>query len=352
MKYLLTTQRGLEDLAVSRILEEVDGVLEAKPRPGGYLGLVLIEGRENLKEELEKIPEIERVVPILAECKSRLDEIAETALNLVRGRGLREPFAVRTNRRGKHPFRSIDVNERVGALIVDNLGLRVDLDNPREVVWIEIVDDWTGITILDGREIRRKIFPGKKPSLDILERIVLIQMPYLADDPEASRSMGERIGRAAQAFEVRALVVAHKEPADLDRLLPFLEGLIEGRRSRYEIQVRSYGRKVRKVPIMVYELYQAMRYFRDYFLIATDPKGQHISRVADEIRRALRTKKGLAILMGSREGLPAGVLRCSDLVVDLAPGITFATEHAIPASIIALLTVIYGEGEDVEEDTE
>ena len=41
-------------------------------------------------------------------------------------------------------------------------------------------------------------------------------------------------------------------------------------------------------------------------------------------------------LIGSREGIPTGIYRFANLVVDLCPGVTIATDSAISSAMIAL----------------
>jgi tRNA acetyltransferase TAN1 len=74
-------------------------------------------------------------------------------------------------------------------------------------------------------------------------------------------------------------------------------------------------------------------------VIITDPTGKQISDVSEELGRRMFYSDEIVVFVGSRTGIPKGIFRLADFVVDLAPYITFATEHAIPASLIALLTV-------------
>jgi tRNA acetyltransferase TAN1 len=67
----------------------------------------------------------------------------------------------------------------------------------------------------------------------------------------------------------------------------------------------------------------------------------------------IKGKGRINILIGSREGIPLGVYRYADLVVDIAPGVTLSTEYAAAAALIALATVLHdrlgGEGEEPNE---
>lgn len=68
---------------------------------------------------------------------SELEKISELALKLA-GSFLEGSFAVRARREGKHSFTSKQVEERVGADIVQKLGLKVNLSKPDNTVFIEV----------------------------------------------------------------------------------------------------------------------------------------------------------------------------------------------------------------------
>ncbi|MER3501824.1 MAG: hypothetical protein C4295_10230 [Candidatus Fervidibacterota bacterium] len=142
------------------------------------------------------------------------------------------------------------------------------------------------------------------------------------------------------AFEVREYIVAPAQPLPLDEVLPFLEGLQEGIQSRYSVQQRAYPFPVRRTQLLVYELFQAVRLKRGQLktvLLHTDPLGTPFPKIRDELMRAMEGAKEVVILAGAREGLPVGLMRACDFVVDLMPKVTFATEHVIPVTLSALV---------------
>ena len=49
-------------------------------------------------------------------------------------------FAVQTSRTGNHSFKSIDINKKLGELIQKEFSLEVNLENPEQIVEIEIID--------------------------------------------------------------------------------------------------------------------------------------------------------------------------------------------------------------------
>jgi len=183
--------------------------------------------------------------------------------------------------------------------------------------------------------------PGKYPLYKVFRRFAVVQMPYLGP-LDACRTMGVRIGREVQNFEVRELVVAPIGVIDALQLKMFLDGVFEGIESRYEVQRKSYGRDVHKVKVYVQDLYQLVRDRRNETIIVFEPEGEHISKVVDKLYKLISESKGrINLLFGSREGIPQGVYRFADLVLDIAPGVTLSTEYAAAAALIAIGTVLH-----------
>ena len=344
MQVILKTPLGLEKVAATRAVELVGG--QARPKPRGFKGLVILNGLKDpdgAAEVLERsLPEAEYVLRVLGTCRAELEEMARLAAQLARER-IRpdETFAVRTTRRGRHGFTSMDVNIRVGSAVQEATGADVNLGMPDKVVWVEIIGPEAAIAITPGSIIWRKRRPGKPEVVRLLNRISFAQMPYLG---EGAKPMGIRIGRAAQAFELGELVITPHEPVDAAQLTEFLSGVLEGQESRLRIQERTYARPIRRVPVRIQDLYQLVRERANEPLIATDPTGQTVAEVADEVVELFRGRGRVNILAGAREGLPKGVLRFATLVLDLCPGITFATEHTIPAVVGALVACLEERG--------
>ncbi|MCD6189403.1 MAG: SPOUT family RNA methylase, partial [Thermococcus sp.] len=186
----------------------------------------------------------------------------------------------------------------------------------------------------------------------LFKKVTIVQMPYWGDY-KACRNFGEKIGRAAQAFEVKELIIAPKEKIDAYELMEFIKGVKIGQESRYQIQREAYPWKVEKIPVSVWDLYQVIRDKRrnKRLLIITDPKGHSISEIKENLAKDLYYAKEVVVFIGSREGIPRGLFRYADYVVDLAPYMTFATEHGIPAALIAFWTV-YEEELRKKEDKE
>lgn len=342
------TLLGMEKVAATRIKElDPNAVVQVSPR--GYAGLVLVEAPDEdslLKKINDNVVEVERAIKSIAECKADLKElpsvVVETVKNII---SPDETFAIRTTRRGRHDFTSIDVNVVVGAAVKEATGASVNLDRPDKVVAIEIIGDKAYIAVYPGTEEYKKITPHKKPILRILRRMSIVQLPYLGSE-EASKTMGVRIGRAIQTFEVGELVIALIGSVDAKQLRDFIDGIYEGIRTRYEVQRRVYGREVHKVPVLVQDLFQLVRERSNEVIIVFEPEGDYIGSISEKLKSLLLSGKRINVLVGSREGIPKGVFRFASAIVDLCPGVTIATDFAASSAIIALTSLLQPEVED------
>ncbi|ABM80293.1 SPOUT family RNA methylase [Hyperthermus butylicus] len=351
---LVKTVLGMERVAASYIAE-IDPGAEVIPAPRGFKGLVLVRpSRDKYKvaEELEKrIPEAEKIVVIEGCAPADPREIARVAAELApQYISSNETFAVRTVRRGRHNFTSIDVNVVVGDAVRRATGARVNLRFPDKVVAVEIIADRAFIAFYPGSKEWKKMRPGKYPVYKLLRRIAIVQMPYLGP-LDACKTMGVRIGREVQNFEVGELVIAPIGLVDALQLKTFLEGVFEGIESRYQVQVKSYGRQVYKVPVYVQDLYQLVRSRFNEPIIVFEPEGDPVSKRAKDLYELLRSGRRVNMLFGSREGIPEGVYRFANLVLDFAPGVTLSTEYAAAAAVIAVVSVVHDYFASEEEES-
>ncbi len=348
MDIIIKTPKGVENIVASQIEE----YLRQNNIPGEvvvdlerWLGIVFVKGLGDKKYEVaehikREIPEASHVLVVERLVPARLQDICEAVRDLAKKvLGPGETFAIRTTRRGKHDFSSIDVNVQAGKAVQEVTGADVDLEYPDKAFYIEIFDDVAAICVVSREEEYRKMFPGKPIALPILRKMVIVQMPYTGP-LEACRKMGVRIGRAVQTFEVGELYIAHYKPVTAQELLTFLEGVKEGIESRYQIQKRSYGRPVHKVPVYVYELYQYVRLHRNEPIIVTDPKGEYVMHVKDKLAEIFTKYDKVHILVGAREGIPVGIFRFATLVIDLIPQVTIATDYAITSTVIAIVSAL------------
>lgn len=341
---IVKTQLDLENIAAARIMEILPKA-KVVPRPSGFKGIVLVYSNDPVEDSKlikREILEAERVIPALKTVDADLNKIVNAAKEVAVGRICRDDtFAVRTVRRGTHNFTSIDVNVSVGAIIKKVTNADVNLDLPDKIVAVEIINDKAMISILPGSEEHRKMRPGKKSVLNFLYKISLIQMPYLGP-LDANYNMGVRIGRAAQNFEIKEMVIAPIGITSADQVMRFLEGIYDGINTRYKIQKKIYFRPVNKVSIYIGDLYQVVRDRFDEPLIIFEPEGEPLIKVKDEIVKIFNNKsiRRINLLVGARKGIPIGIYRYADLIIDLAPEVTISTDFAASSAIISLVTIL------------
>jgi tRNA acetyltransferase TAN1 len=91
------------------------------------------------------------------------------------------------------------------------------------------------------------------------------------------------------------------------------------------------------VEVLIQDLYQLVRDRRAEPKIIFEPEGEVFSKVSDRIADIfLKADKRINLLFGSREGIPKGLFRFADLIVDLCPGITLSTEYAASSALIGV----------------
>jgi len=349
---VVKTPRGVENIVASHVEEYLAsrGIPgRVVPAPADMLGAVFICGVGEYKYEIadfikREVPEASHILVVQKVVPARIDDICNAVAEVAKQHiSSSDTFAIRTVRRGKHDFTSVDVNVKAGRIVQELTGAEVDLECPKKAIYVEIFHDLAAICVVSGEEEYKKMFPGKPLVLDYLRKMHIVQMPYTGPI-EACKKMGVRIGRAAQTFEIGALYIAHYKPVSIDELLAFLQGVREGIESRYQIQRRSYGRPVHKVPVYVYELYQYVREHRGEPIIVTDPKGQYIMHVKDKLAEIFREHDRVHILVGAREGIPVGIFRFATLTIDLIPQVTIATDYAITSTVIAIIAALEEQG--------
>lgn len=340
---LVKTELGNEALVASHI-KDVDPGAKVVPSPRGLKGLVLVEPSMD-KEKVaglirERVPEATRVIVARKCVEAVLAKVADAAAEVARGIiGSDDSFAVRTRRRGRHSFTSIDVNVAAGKAVQEATGASVNLRDPDWVVAVEILRDLAIIAVYPGSEEWRKFGKGKRVVRGVLRKVSVGQIPFLGP-LDACREMGARIGRGVQNFEVGEYVVLLDKPVRGEELAAFLSGLEEGMKARYEIQKRAYAGGVLRTPTYVYEIYQFVRARSNEPIIVFEPEGDYVLDRVPELREVFR-KKRVNMLFGSRVGVPEGVYRFADLVLDIAPGITLSTEFAVPAALMAVVQALY-----------
>ncbi|MEM1873496.1 MAG: SPOUT family RNA methylase [Acidilobaceae archaeon] len=345
---ILTTSLDLERVAASYVSEVLPGAVVVAS-PLGFKGLVVVCRAGSKAEAAEAIrksvPEVEKVFVVEKEVDADLESIAGAVAELSRS-FLKpgESFAVRTVRRGSHSFTSIDVNVAAGAAVKEATGAEVDLEEPDKVFFVNIIGGRAYLSVLKGSEFYKKTGRGKKPLYKFFWRLSLAHEPYLGP-LDAAKLMGARVGRAVQSFEVGELVVAPVGAVDAEPLAYFISGVLEGVESRFEVQKRSYGRQVRRVSVRVQDMHQFVRSRVGEPLVIFEPEGEPFSRVSGELAelllRAFRSGRRVNLMVGARSGVPTGLFRFADYVVDLAPGIVLSTELAASSALTAIASAIH-----------
>jgi tRNA acetyltransferase TAN1 len=343
-KYLIKTPRDKAFIASSRLRDRVrDFNVVMTPEVSGYQGLVMVESDQTLPEdEIRLIPEVEQVIPIEIEAfDADLETISQLCLQVAEQIPDGATFAVKATRRGSHDFTSKAVEEIAGAAILGlDKELRVALNNPDYVIKVEIIQTWAGVALLPGSQIHQKK-RGKEDSRELTRKVTLVQLVYESKDLWGTKRIAASLGRSAQAFEVKRFVAVMDSPVNSPSLQTFLNGLEEGLESRLSQQKRTYGGKIQKVPLKVYEIYQMLRSAKTEksLVIMTDPRGKTLPSISQELCQALNEAKDIYLFNGSNEGIPPGCFSLADYTIDLAPYMTYGTDQAIAASMIGLLNV-------------
>jgi len=158
---IVSTQRGRENDCISELwyllreIGEEEGVYEKTGLPG----LVIVKTKmdpftvvERLKEMAEERPwefhYVLKVTPIEVNVRTDLEEIKEAVKKLVGKIWENESFRITVNKRATN-LSSREIIEEV-AKLVDR---KVDLENPDKIIQIEIIGDYTGISVIRPDQI-------------------------------------------------------------------------------------------------------------------------------------------------------------------------------------------------------
>lgn len=349
---LIKTIKNYEQVT-AQIIKENFPEAEVLASPLNFSGIVLVKANlppEELAKEIKaKVPEAEKALPLWLYSQAKLESIVNVAKEIAEHLKGAKSFAVNTVRRGEHDFTSLDVNIKVGAMLKEISGCPVNLDFPDKITFVEIIGPHAYIGIVDGKDFPKKISPMKFQVREYLKKVSLVQMPYLGG-LNASREMGVRIGREAQTFEVRELVISPIGAVKADELNAFLRGVFEGIESRYRIQLKTYAHKPRKTEVYVQNLYELVRERAKEPIVVFEPEGEPINFAASRLAELTIKSNRINFLVGSREGIPHGIFRFANLVIDLCPGVTIATDLAAASALISLAFVVHQKLSEKEGD--
>ena len=160
MRFLLTTDPGLEDVAAAEARERG---FEASERPFGYAGLVLAEGED--EGELFSLRSVHHVVRHLGAFRLPLPTL-EGAIAALGGIELPElaegkSFAVRVNRRGEHGFKSPELERALGEVLVRRYRAPVRLEDPDVLLRVDLFDQ----EALVGVQLTKKALSLRYPKV-------------------------------------------------------------------------------------------------------------------------------------------------------------------------------------------
>ncbi len=158
-----TTTPGLEDVALQEI-REITG------REAWTAGLGRVEmrgGQEDIFLLNYVSRSLHRVFLIMARFSlERLEDVYHAVRDVEPPRFMsqEQSFAVRADRHGRHPFRSMDVERVAGQAVVDSFmdrtgsGPPVNLDDPEVTISMEVRDkgSWVGLDTTGDRSLHRR----------------------------------------------------------------------------------------------------------------------------------------------------------------------------------------------------
>ncbi len=343
---LAKTELGMERYVANNLDVECD--VEAAPK--GFQGLVLLKGCKNYDEAVRKLMEMPEVIRVMVaeECvKADLKELKNIVRKFV-DRIEGKKFAVRTVRRGKHTFTSIQVNAELGSAILSlTKNAKVDLSNPDIILMVEIIGDEAYVALVGPEYVGLKKMRGKIDLSKLMKKVRVFQEPYLGP-LSGVREVGKRIGRILESYGVSEYYFALIEPVSALELAELIHSVEEGARSRRQQKEKTEGKKERTA-LKVFDMYHLVgSKSKKEVVITFEPEGESFERVAKDIGEAMRKAKKVTLVLGSRKGTPMGLYRFADFVVDIAPGIVLSTETALAAALESVaLAYLLSQGSDV-----
>src|SRR3989344_1215570 len=134
MKFVAVTIKGLEAFAAQELREALKAKIEKPEIPGR-----VILSLKKPSPKIKSLRSVDTVYSLLTIFKFKtLDDIAENTKKIKFG--FKGTFAVHCKREGSHDFKANDAEARIGEIIFET-GKKVDLKNPDNVVYVDILDD-------------------------------------------------------------------------------------------------------------------------------------------------------------------------------------------------------------------
>ncbi|MGC8936375.1 MAG: THUMP domain-containing protein [Candidatus Methanomethylicaceae archaeon] len=157
---LITTPCGKEEAAKLEVLDCIfHADSEAEFLPQNYRGLLLLNTKLSSDEAASLVRNcptayIHRVIPVDLMVRSDISSIVDAVLRLVPQRITK--IRVECQRRGRHITSSRDVEVAVGSAL-KTLGHTIDIRSPEAVVRIDIIGEWTTISVGPPERYVKKI---------------------------------------------------------------------------------------------------------------------------------------------------------------------------------------------------
>ncbi|AIU69215.1 RNA-binding protein [Thermococcus eurythermalis] len=153
MILLVTAPPGREGAA---ILELEWALGDVRVRGTDWRGVLLAETPLSKDEALERLREfetqaIQRVVPLEIVVPAKWEEVEKAVLEL--GKRINGTFAVRAKVRGNKRLSQRELEIKLGSLLVERYGLKVNLSEPDYTVLVEVLGKRAGIGVVRKGEV-------------------------------------------------------------------------------------------------------------------------------------------------------------------------------------------------------
>lgn len=153
MILLVTAPPGREGDA---ILELEWALGDVRVRGTDWRGVLLAEtplSRDKALERLRKFETqaIQRIVPLEIVVPAKWEEVEKTVLEL--GKRINGTFAVRAKVRGNKRLSQRELEVKLGSLLVERYGLKVNLSEPDYTVLVEVLGKRAGIGVVRKEEV-------------------------------------------------------------------------------------------------------------------------------------------------------------------------------------------------------
>ncbi len=178
MKALLITHPGIEDISALEVKELI--------KKQSKIEKSIVTFETNKYEDLVKIAyksqSILKILVLLDKIKiKKINDVKKLKINIKDWINKNTEFKIKCKRIGKHDFKSKDIEEEIGDLIIDKYKLKVNLTDPELILYAYIYEDnlYLGVDItgMDLSKRSYKIFNNP----DSLKGIIAYALVRIAD---------------------------------------------------------------------------------------------------------------------------------------------------------------------------